>query len=298
MASLARQQTLRQQRTLAGTVSVDGFGYWSGRDVRVEFAPAPPNSGVVFVRQDLIPPVHIPARFPQRVESPRRTVLRKGQASVEMVEHVMAALAGLHIDNCEVRVNEPEIPGCDGSSLDFVKALDSVGFVQQDAVVPKLIVTEPLRVGDEQSWLEALPPGKQGGMWVKFHIDYGTRIAIGRQTCQLTINEHTFRRELAPCRTFVLQEEADWLRKQGLALRPTSKDLLIFDEHGPIDNEVRFEDECVRHKMLDLIGDLALTGCDIEGKFIAHCSGHRLNSEMGKALLLEAQRLGAWRRTA
>ena len=287
----------RQQQTLAGKVSVEGFGYWSGRDVRVEFQPAPPDTGVVFVRGDLPTPARIPARVENRVESPRRTTLRAGGGSVEMVEHILAALAGLHVDNCEVWVDAPEMPGCDGSSLPFVEAIDSVGVVAQAAMRPVLVVHEVSRLGNEESWIEARP-ATSPGMSAKYRLDYGRDNAIGRQTLALGVTPDVFRRELAPSRTFMLKAEADWLRSQGLGRRATTKDLLIFDDQGPVENELRYADECVRHKLLDLVGDLALAGCDLVGHFVAHKSGHRLNAELVRVLLAEGELVRGWRRTA
>ena len=139
----------RHQNTIARPASVDGFGFWSGRDVRLQFRPAPPDTGIVFVRGDLRPAVRIPARVACRQETPRRTTLCHRDARVEMVEHVMAALAGLRIDNCEVWVDAVEMPGCDGSSLPFVQVLQAAGIVPQPAVRARMIVTAPTRVGDE-----------------------------------------------------------------------------------------------------------------------------------------------------
>lgn len=302
MMTQQRMQSLRRQHSIVRPATVSGFGYWSGRDVTVEFRPAPANTGVVFVRDDLGPQARIPVHVKHRLESPRRTTLRAGTASVEMVEHILAALAGLQIDNCEVHVSAAEMPGCDGSSFPFVQALDQAGRAPQDALRPQLRVTEVTRVGDENSWLEARPAMHLGrgssGMSIKFRIDYGSHTAIGRQTVGVTLSEELFRRELAPSRTFVLKQEAEWLRSQGLALRPTHEDLLIYDDEGPIDNELRFPDECVRHKALDLVGDLALAGCDIVGHFVAQCSGHRLNAEMVKVLLMEGEWVGERRQSA
>jgi UDP-3-O-acyl N-acetylglucosamine deacetylase len=288
---------LRPQQTLARSASVAGYGYWSGRDVRVEFRPAPPDAGVVFVRGDVAGGTRIPALVSRRVEAPRRTTLRAAGASVEMVEHVLAALAGLRIDNCEVWVDAPEMPGCDGSSLPFVEALDAAGIVRQDAARGKLIVKEITRLGDEDSWIEARP-APAGGLSLKYRLDFGRDNPIGRQTLALEVTPDSFRRELAPSRTFMLKEEGAWLRSQGLALRPTTKDLLVYDESGPIDNPLRFADECVRHKLLDLVGDLALAGCDLEGQFIAHKSGHRLNAELVRVLLTEGEMVRGRRRSA
>lgn len=287
----------RSQQTLAGPAVVTGVGYWSGREVRVEMHPAPPDAGVVFVRSDLAQPARIPARVSYRIETPRRTVLKHQGASVEMVEHVMAALSALRVDNCEVRVDQAELPGCDGSSLDYVAAIDAAGVVAQASRRAQLVVREVTRVGDEHAWIEA-SPALHHGISFKYHLDYGPDNAIGRQTLSLDVTPEVFRRELASSRTFLLKSEADWLRSQGLASKATAKDLLIFGEEGPIDNELRYPDECVRHKALDLIGDLALGGCDILGHFVAHKTGHRLNAELLRVLLQEGEIIGQRRRTA
>ncbi|HWC88828.1 MAG TPA: UDP-3-O-acyl-N-acetylglucosamine deacetylase [Pirellulales bacterium] len=287
----------RQQRTIARPAAVEGFGYWSGRDVRVEFRPAPADTGIVFVRTDLERPVRIRAVVGNRIETPRRTTLRFGGASVEMVEHVMAALGGLHVDNCEVLVSAAEMPGCDGSSLPYAEALSDAGFVEQDTLRSALVVREVTRLGNDDSWVEARP-APSWGLSLKFHLDYGAHTSIGRQTLTLPVTPDSFRRELAPSRTFMLKSEADWLLAQGLGGRVTAQDLLIFDAQGPIDNALRFHDECVRHKALDLVGDLSLAGCDLIGHFVAYRSGHRLNADLVRILLTEGEVLGARRRSA
>jgi UDP-3-O-[3-hydroxymyristoyl] N-acetylglucosamine deacetylase len=288
---------LRKQRTIAQSVSVSGFGFWSGRDVHLEFRPAESDTGVVFVRRDLDEQIRIKAVVANRIETPRRTTLNSQGASVEMVEHVMAALAGLQIDNCEVWVNEAEMPGCDGSSLPFVLALESAGVVEQSTLRPRLVIRNVTRLGSDESWIEARP-GTNGGLSVKFRLDYGSGNAIGRQTLQLLLTPESFRRELAPSRTFVLQEEAEWLVSRGLGKRATYQNVLVFDKNGPLENELRYRDECVRHKALDLLGDLALADCDLVGHFIAHRSGHRLNAELVRALLNEEEIVESWRRSA
>ena len=133
---------------------------------------------------------------------------------------------------------------------------------------------------------------------MKFRLDYGSGNAIGRQTLQLCVTPESFRRELAPSRTFVLEEEAHWLVSRGLGRRATYQNVLVFDKDGPLDNKLRFRDECVRHKALDLVGDLALSGCDLVGHFVAHRSGHRLNAELVRALIAESEAVETWRRTA
>lgn len=278
--------SVRDQNTIAEPVAVEGFGYWSGLDVRVEFRPAPPNTGLVFVRTDLHPPRRVEAVVANRVEVPRRTNLQTPFAVVEMVEHVMATLAGLRIDNCEIRVDRAEMPGCDGSSRPFVEAICSTDRVVQDAPRRTVTITETVRVGDGSCWVEARP-GHQRGLSIRYLLDYGNDGPIGRQSIDLVLSPRLFCEQLASARTFILQQEAEWLRQQGLGERVTCNDLLVFDETGPVDNELRFSNECVRHKTVDLIGDLALGNCDLEGRIVAYRSGHRLNAELVRTLVRE-----------
>ncbi len=288
---------LRSQHTIAKPDEVTAFGYWSGQDIRVEFRPAEIGTGLVFVRQDIDSHPRIPALVENRIETPLRTTLASGGASVEMVEHILAACAGLEIDNCEIWVDQPEMPGSDGSSLAFADALTAAGIVKQAATRERLIVSDVTRVGDDESWVEIRPRPK-GGLKVKYRLDYGSENAIGRQTIELKITPASFRKELASARTFLFESEAEWLRSRGLGTRVTTSDLIVFGDEGPIDNELRFEDECVRHKTLDLVGDFALAGCEIVGQVIAHRSGHRLNAELIRALLVEGQITGTQRRSA
>ncbi|MHB0958981.1 MAG: UDP-3-O-acyl-N-acetylglucosamine deacetylase [Pirellulaceae bacterium] len=280
--------SLRQQHTIAEPVRVEGFGYWSGLDVRVEFRPAAPHTGIRFVRSDLGEPVSIPALVGHRVEMPRRTTLAANGATIEMVEHVMAALAGLQIDNCEIWVDRPELPGCDGSSGPFVQALLSTERIAQPALRESLVITSTTRVGDDQCWVQASPE-PSGTLRLAYVLDYGVRSPIGRQAFELSLSPHSFCAELAAARTFILQPEAEWLRNQGLGGRVTCTDLLVFDERGPVENVLRFPDECVRHKTLDLVGDLALAGCDLQGRITAFRSGHRLNAHLVQELLMQDQ---------
>jgi UDP-3-O-[3-hydroxymyristoyl] N-acetylglucosamine deacetylase len=287
----------RQQRTLAKPCQVTGFGYWSGRDVNVEFRPAPVGTGLVFVRTDLPSPKRIPASVQRRIEVPRRTTLAADGTSVEMVEHILAALYGLAIDNCEIACDAPEMPGLDGSCLPIVQALAAAGIVPQRAPCRRLIVTDVTRVGNDDCWVEARP-AKTNTLSILYKLDYGQNNPIGRQTIELLVTPQNFATELASARTFLLQDEAEWLKSRGLGTRVTNQDLLVFNEDGPIDNPLRFENECVRHKALDLIGDLALAGCDLVGQIIAYKSGHRLNAELVKAIQMEGRLEEGLRRTA
>jgi UDP-3-O-acyl N-acetylglucosamine deacetylase len=263
---------------------VDGFGYFSGRDIRVEFRPAPAGSGVTFVRGDLSPSVRVPVSPALRQNVPRRTTLAWRGVRVEMVEHVLAALAGLGVDNCDVWVDAAEMPACDGSAVAFVEALDAVGTIDQAAPVRQIRVQRPIRVGDERNWIEAAP-AHGNGLSISFDLDYSSHPAIGRQRIRLDVHAESFRAELAPCRTFLEEEAARAMLAQGVGQRVTTKNLLIFGPDGPIDNRLRFDDECVRHKVLDVVGDLALTGCEIVADVFAFRSGHCLHAELAKRML-------------
>jgi UDP-3-O-acyl N-acetylglucosamine deacetylase len=277
-------EAIRNQRTLSATAAIEGIGYWSGRDVHVEFRPAEPHEGIVFVRSDLAGRPRIPAAVANRIEMPRRTVLRSGGTTVEMVEHIMAALAGMHIDNCEVWVDQPEMPGCDGSAQDFVTAIQQAGIVEQDVPRDVYVVQDVLRLGNEECWIEARPAAG-GKTIIQYELDYGSGSPIGRQSLEVTLSPRYFHLSLASSRTFMLQREAAALQDQGLGQRTTFSDLLVFDADGPIGNALRFPDECVRHKILDMVGDFALAGCDLVGRFSAYRSGHRLNADLVRTML-------------
>jgi len=287
----------RNQRTIAGPVAVRGIGYWSGRDVRVEFRPAEADTGVVFVREDLAGCPSVAATVDNWVDTPRRTNLRRGSARVDMVEHVLAALAGLQIDNCQLWVDQPEMPGCDGSSRPLVEALCGAGIVEQNATRPQRIIRQIIRLGNQQSWIEARPCCS-GETILEAELDYGSENPIGRQSRRISLSPESFRDDLAASRTFVFQQEAATLRERGLGQRVTCQDLLVFGSHGPIDNPLRFPDECVRHKLLDMVGDLALAGCDLIGRFVAYRGGHRLNAELVRAILAQEEAQQTLRRCA
>jgi UDP-3-O-[3-hydroxymyristoyl] N-acetylglucosamine deacetylase len=277
----------RNQRTIARPAAVSGVGYWSGQDVHLEFRAAPADAGIVFVRGDLADAPRIPATVDHRIEIPRRTVLRCGTAEVEMIEHVMAALAGLQIDNCEIWTDRAEMPGCDGSALPFVQALEAAGAVCQRAPRRVCAVRQVIRLGNAESWIEARPC-HSGKTILRYDLDYGSGNPIGRQSLELSLAPKFFHLNLAPSRTFMLEAEAAALQARGLGRRATCKDLLVFGSAGLIENQLRFPDECVRHKLVDMVGDLALAGCDLVGRFTAYRSGHRLNADMVRAVLAQA----------
>jgi UDP-3-O-acyl N-acetylglucosamine deacetylase len=272
----------RSQQTIRRAVTVVGSGYWSGRTCRVEFLPAAAGTGIAFLRTVGGVPVRIPLGVESRIEATARTNLAAAGVGVQMVEHAASALAGLGIDCCLVRVSAEELPGLDGSAREFVAALDEAGIERLGPPVQPLVVREPCRVADGDAWIEALPP-VHPGLSVEYELDYGPG-PIGRQTLAIRVTPETYRTELAAARTFIMEADAAQLRAQGLAGRVTLRDLVVFGADGPIDNPLRWPDECVRHKVLDLVGDLALAGRPIHAHVRACRSGHRLNAMLAARL--------------
>lgn len=286
---LARKRTSvldppRRQQTIAAPACVDGVGYWTGAPVRVKLCPAAENAGIRFVRTDLPGRPEIPALVENRIEALRRSNLRSGGAEIQMVEHVLAALAGLGIDNCRVEATSAELPGLDGSSAAYVQAILDAGVTLQRSFVRPLVVQETIRVGDGDAWVEARPSEDD-----QYSLDYVLEFEPGHpipdQAFSIRLTPHRFALRLAAARTFVTEDEARQLHAAGLARHVSTTDLLVFGPHGPIENRLRYDDECVRHKTLDLIGDLALCGRPIRGSIVAYRSGHRLNAALATELL-------------
>ncbi|MGL4943682.1 MAG: UDP-3-O-acyl-N-acetylglucosamine deacetylase [Thermoguttaceae bacterium] len=271
---------LRLQRTIASPVAIEGFGFWTGEDVRLEFAPAAPGTGLVFVRTDLPGTPRIPANVIYRDDTkPRQTSLELDGVRVDMIEHVLAALRGLRIDNCEIRVNGAEMPGVDGSSRPFVDLIDrATRVVSQPFVQPVRMVVQSFRVGNDDAWIEVTPSCHAIAEYT-YQLQYASDIPIHSQKFTFDSEDSDFRNEVASCRTFLTEREAQHLLAKGLGKRVTYSDILVFGEDGPIGNHLHFSDECARHKVLDMIGDFALAGCDWLGTFTAHRSGHALNAE-------------------
>ena len=271
--------------TLSGPVQLSGTGYWSGLKANLEFRPAAPNEGITFIRGDLAGQPRIAVKPENCVDIPRRTCMQSGAASVEMIEHIMAALAGLRIDNCEVWVDRAEMPAFDGSSCVITDALGDVPRIDQGIQQPTFVIDEMIRVEQDGSWIEALPrQSTEPLMNLRYELDYEASI-IGKQEIDIMVNPETFVKELAPARTFLLDVEAKWLRSQGLGRSVSFQDILVFGPDGVIDNELRFANECVRHKALDVVGDLAVAGFDIVGTIVAHESGHQLNGQFVRKLI-------------
>jgi len=237
----------------------------------------------VFVRGDLDPPSSVPAVVGAVVDARNRTRIVRGSASVHLIEHVMSALAGLGVDNCRIVVSAEEMPGLDGSSRDFVAAIERAGIVGQEAAVVPLTVRETVRVGDAACWIEASPP-RFTGLSIDYVLDYGPG-PIGRQQLDIDVTPDTYRAELCDARTFISLDDAARLREAGLGATVSPRDLVIFDAEGPVGTVLRWPDECVRHKVLDAVGDLALAGRPLHAHVRAHRSGHALNAGLVRELV-------------
>lgn len=278
------------QKTIIHDASVSGRGLFTSEQVTATFRPAPPGHGVVFVRTDLGRAVRIPALVSNITKRARRSSLRNGADSIETIEHCMSALNGLGIDNIVIEVSGGELPGLDGSARLYVQALEEAGVVEQPAEKQFLRISEPIEVSDGTSTLIAAPPDGDE-FQILYNLDYGPQGPIGRQLFSYRVGDD-YASVIAPARTFVLKQEAEALRQRGLGLHLKPADVLVLDSTGPMDTQLRFPDECVRHKVLDLLGDLYLLGCGIRGKVIAYRSGHALNHMLVRRLLsmLDAQR--------
>ncbi len=278
-----RRVGYRYQRTIAGPVAVQGHGFLTGAPIGLSFYPAAPDTGCVFVRTDLKGKPSLKACVANVTGTTRRTVLGQPPAQIEMVEHILAALAGLRIDNCVIEVNAPEPPGLDGSSHGFAQALRSAGITLQRARREIWATDRSLTVSKGSATLTWHPhPGS--GLHMSYLLDYGLESPIGLQRHSQEINPEGFWNGLSRCRTFLLEEEAEHLRRQGLGSKTKLSDLLVFGPRGPIGNRLRFANEPARHKLLDLVGDLALFGHDLCGHVVGNRSGHTLNVALVRRL--------------
>lgn len=268
------------------------MGLFTGAPVTVRFKPAPVGAGITFVRCDQPVPIRVPARIENLTKRQRRSSLRNGTVAIETIEHCLAAVRGLAIDNLDIELDNCELPGVDGSSQPFAEALQQAGTTEQDAERQVLDITEMLRVAEGDAELVAWP-GAPGRLEVIYDLDYGPDSPLGRQIYSAQVDRETFLREIAPARTFVTEQEAAQLRAAGLGAHLRYSDILVIGRDGPIENTYRFPDECVRHKVLDLIGDLMLTGAFVCGRIYARKSGHNLNHELVRRLV-EWQQRSVW----
>ncbi len=273
----------RNEHTIAAACEVRGRGYWSGREVRVLIEPARIGTGVVLVRGDLASEPSCPASIEFRNDADLRTNLRRGEASFAMIEHLIAALAAMEIDNCVVTIDGEEFPGLDGSSEAYVNALREAGLIVQAKAKSRLVIQDTIRIQDQGRWIEA-SPSTDGRNYFEYRLQFNDDTPIAPQTFGLVLTPYRFIHEVSRARTFVTQSQAETLRARGLASHVTNHDLLVIGQDGPLENELRFPDECARHKTLDMIGDLALAGVEIVGRIVSFRGGHNLNGMMAARL--------------
>jgi len=276
------------QRTIQSPVTLSGTGLHTGQKVTCTLKPAAAGEGVRFVRVDLPgqPVIKVcPSSAVMDAGVTRCTIVQADRARVSTVEHLLAALGGLSVDNVTIAIDGPEVPGLDGSSLDFAAAIKKAGIVELKSAPREIFeIREPIIVAGKNAFLAIVPASEFS---VSYTLDYD-HPALRSQFFTLSVDPQTFERVLAGARTFCLQEEAEEIRAKGLGKGADRHNTLVMGRDGPLDNSLRFPDECARHKVLDIVGDLFLLGYGVRGAVVATKSGHALNRELVKKI--DAQR--------
>jgi UDP-3-O-[3-hydroxymyristoyl] N-acetylglucosamine deacetylase len=275
------------QRTLRRPISCVGIGLHSGNKVTLSLKPAAVDYGIRFRRTDL-GDFEVPATVQNLAGIQLATGLARDQVSVETVEHLLAALVSMGIDNVVVELNSPEVPIMDGSAAPFIYLIQEAGVKRQQARRKFLKIVRPIALsrGDKRI---ALYPSDH--FKVTYSISYDHPL-LRHQSRTLRITEDSFIEEIAPARTFTFLKDVEMLRQNGLALGGSLENAIVLGETGVLNNPLRFDDEFVRHKILDAVGDLALVGYPVIGHLVAHRAGHALHTEFAARILEEAD---AWR---
>jgi UDP-3-O-[3-hydroxymyristoyl] N-acetylglucosamine deacetylase len=280
------QPAVLTQRTLKAPIGCVGVGLHSGRKLRLGLLPAPVGTGIVFRRTDL--GVDIPARFDHVTDTRLCTMLSlpgRPEARIGTVEHIMAALAGSCVTNAVIEVDGPEIPILDGSAASFLFLIECAGLVSQSAAAPVIEILRKVTVrqGEATATLHPAPFGLDMDMAIDFAAP-----AIGRQSLALRLTPETFRTQLARARTFTLAHEIAALQAGGLALGGSLDNAVVVDGDRVLNpGGLRMEDEFIRHKMLDAVGDLALAGAALRGRLVASRAGHALNNQLLRAVFAD-----------
>lgn len=275
-------------------MELSGRGLFTGEPGELRIQPADVNTGIVFERTDQSPPVRIHARVENVAKRLRRTSIRNGTVQIETIEHCMSALAGLGIDNAVVGLTANEVPAFDGSCQELVRKVLAAGIVEQGSPRKEFRIPETVRVSEGNAYVMAAPGSQEDDtLEIIYDLNYSEHEAIGQQIYKIRLTPETFETQISSARTFLLAEEAERFRAAGMGTHLSYEDILVFGKEGPIQNELRFTDECVRHKILDLIGDLFLFGRFLSGHVFARQSGHALNHELVRKLreLEETDRL-------
>ncbi|HWT54548.1 MAG TPA: UDP-3-O-acyl-N-acetylglucosamine deacetylase [Rhodocyclaceae bacterium] len=279
-----------KQRTLKTLVRATGVGLHSGAKVTMVLRPAPVDTGIVFRRVDLDPPVDLPAR-PNGVGDTRMaSTLQQGDAKLSTIEHLMSALAGLGVDNIYVDVDAAELPIMDGSAAPFVYLLQSAGIEEQNAAKKFIRVKKTVRVEEGDKWAQLDP---YEGFKLDFSIIFN-HPAVDQTGRQVSVDfaDNDYIREVARARTFGFMQDVEYMRANGLGLGGSLENAIVMDEYRVLNSDgLRYNDEFVKHKVLDAIGDLYVAGHPILGAFSAFKSGHGLNNKLLRAVLEDAS---AW----
>lgn len=275
------------QRTLKNSIRATGIGLHTGRKVLMVLRPAPPNTGIVFRRVDLEPPVDIPARATNVTETTLGTTLAVGEAGVSTVEHLLSAMAGLGIDNAFVELTMGEVPIMDGSAGPFVFLIQSAGIEQQASAKRFVRVRHRVEIQEGDKWARFDP---HEGFRVNFEIEFDHPVFHRHaQRATMDFSTTSFLREVSRARTFGFMRDMEALRGRNLALGGTLDNAIVLDDYRILNEDgLRYEDEFVRHKILDAIGDLYLLGHSLIGEFTGYKSGHGLNNRLLRKMLADA----------
>jgi len=268
------------QRTLRRAISCVGIGLHSGNKVQLSLKPAPADYGIRFRRTDL-GDHEVRASVQHLAGINLATALSCNQVSVETVEHLLAALVSMSIDNVIIELNSPEVPIMDGSSAPFIYLIQEAGVKVQASPRKYLKVTRPITLARGDKHIALYP---SDDFKVTYSISYDHPL-LRHQSRTITITEHSFIEEIAPARTFTFLKDVEMLRQNGLALGGSLDNAIVLGETGVLNNALRFEDEFVRHKILDAVGDLALVGYPVIGHLVAHRAGHGLHTEFAVRIL-------------
>lgn len=269
---------MQYQNTIAEAVTYTGIGLHSGLEVCITLNPAPVDTGIVFIRVDLEGKPQIAATSDNVTSTIRATTIGNEEVKVFTIEHLLSALHALCIDNCFIEINAEEPPVADGSSLIFFELIQSAGIEAQKKLREEIIIDKVYRIDDGERFIMILP---YDGFRVSF-TSLNPHKLIGIQYGDYDMEQETYYKEIAPARTIAYEAEIDALKKMGLGLGGTFENVIVYNDEGWL-NKLRFEDELVRHKILDVVGDLRLAGI-VRGHVIAVKSGHELNAQLAKKI--------------
>lgn len=284
---------MQLQKTIGNAVSLEGIGIHSGKKSLVVLKPAPPNTGIVFIPASKNKSHGIVANIDNLINAKNAITIGRDGYSIQTIEHFMAVFYVLGIINLYVIVDGEELPILDGSSINILQAVKNAGIVLQNDFTEVFNIPYPVWIEDNGRYLIALP-GES--FRITYTIDFSSKSrAIGTQTVHFNITPQVFEESIAPARTFGFYEDMDDLKSNNLGLGGSFQNALIYTKEELLNPDLRFANECVRHKVLDLIGDLSLVGFQIKGYFIAHKSGHSMDMEMVKKLRHIASRSRRYR---